>query len=608
MNKEELLTLSKERENWQKSNLFQRIVFDIETNGLDPDVIHCLVIKCIDCQRVKTYTQEDMQIGLEYLAGARQIIGHNIIAYDIPSLQKVYPSFTVEPSTVVDTLVLSRLIHADLTNEDYEQHFDSGSFLPKSLMGSHSLGAWGIRLNLHKGDYDGGWDTFSQEMLDYCVQDVLVNEALFAKLGGLEKYNFYHASRSFAHKLAFVCHKIGKFGWYFNKPAAYKLYGELAAVRSDLEVELHDLFPSWTISEEFIPKANNSKLGYVKGEPFTKVKEVQFNPNSRRHIEFCLRKKYDWTPKLLTAGGHAQIDESVLAELSYPEAQKLADYFTIQKRIGQLAEGKQAWMNLATADSKLHHNIIPQGTVTHRAAHRSPNLAQVPATRLPWGKECRQLFTVRDGYKLLGADLSGLELRCLAHYLDDQDYTKELLEGDIHTANMKAAGLKTRDQAKRFIYAFLYGAGAAKIGEVADGGAKEGKQLLDRFNENMPGIKRLRKAVEEAAERGYLFGLDGRQIKIRAKHKALNTLLQGAGATICGTWLIKIQEELNNQQLDANICAWVHDEVQIECREKDIEHVGNIVRGSAQAAGEEWRCRIPIAAEYTTGNSWADTH
>ena len=608
MNNVNLLEQNKERENWQQSNLFQRIVFDIETNGLDPDVIHCMVIKCLDSHRIKKFTQENMQVGLDYLSAARNIIGHNIIAYDIPSLQKVYPGFHVEPSATVDTLVLSRLIHADLMQEDYEQRFSSSLNLPKRLMGSHSLGAWGIRLNLHKGDYDGGWDTFSQEMLDYCEQDVFVNEALYAKFNGNEKHNFYNASRSFANKLAWVCNRVGKFGWYFDKPASYKLYGELAYERSELEIELHSLFPNWNVEEIFIPKVNNSTLGYVKGEPFIKVKEVQFNPNSRRHIEHCLRSKYDWQPKLLTAGGHAQIDESVLDELPYPEAKKLAEFFMLQKRLGQLAEGKQAWINLVGADSKLHHTIIPQGTVTHRAAHRSPNLAQVPATRLPWGKKCRKLFTVRDGYRLLGADLSGLELRCLAHYLDDPEYTEELLEGDIHTANMKAAGLKTRDQAKRFIYAFLYGAGAAKIGEVANGGAAEGKQLLDRFNENMPGIRRLRKAVEEAAERGFLYGLDGRQIKIRAKHKALNTLLQGAGATICGTWLIKIQEELDNQQLDANICAWVHDEVQIEVREKDIEHVGNIVRACAKAAGEAWLIKIPIEAEYTSGKTWADTH
>ena len=594
-----------QKEESLKFKPFRNILFDIETDGLDPDLIHCIAMKCVDTKAIKTFTSENIQEGLSILSAAEHIIGHNIIAFDIPSLQKVYPSFLVKQSAIVDTLVLSRLIHADLLNEDYEQNFNRASHLPKRSMGSHSLGAWGIRLNLHKGDYDGGWDTFNQEMLDYCVQDVEVTEALYAKLMASKPV---HTSVNFAHELAFACYRIGKFGWHFDKPAAYKLYGELAAVRSDLENELHNLFPSWNLEEDFIPKVNNAKLGYVKGQLFTKIKEIQFNPNSRRHIEYCLRKKYDWKPKLLTAGGHAQIDESVLDELPFPESKKLAEYFMIQKRIGQLSEGKQAWLNLMTADSKLHHTIVPQGTVTHRAAHRSPNLAQVPATRLPWGKECRQLFTVREGYVLLGADLSGLELRCLAHYLDDADYTKELLEGDIHTANMKAAGLKTREQSKRFIYAFLYGAGASKIGEVVDGGAKEGKQLLDRFNQNMPGIKRLRKAVEQAAERGYLYGLDGRKIQIRSPHKSLNSLLQGAGATICGKWLLLIQMELDRLQLDANICAWVHDEVQIEVREKDIEDVGDIVRRSASAAGETWKLKIPIAAEYSTGKSWADTH
>ena len=583
-------------------------MFDIETNGLNPDVIHCLVIQCLNTLEIETFTADNMEEGLSRLSAAELVIGHNVITYDIPSLLKIHKSLlSLDKAKVIDTLVLSRLIYADLSNEDYERRFDNECLkhLPNSLIGSHSLRAWGLRLDLHKGDYDGGWETFSQEMLDYCEQDVHVTTALYKHLMAAKPAE---TAIKLAHDLAHVCHEVGQYGWQFDKAAAYKLYGELAAARADLEEELHTLFPNWEVSEEFVPKVNNKKLGYVKGEPFTKVKEVQFNPNSRRHIEYCLRSKYGWKPKLLTAGGHAQIDEGVLGELKYPEAQRLAQFFMLQKRIGQLAEGKQAWLNLVDSDSKIRHTIIPQGTVTHRAAHRNCNLAQVPATRLPWGKECRQLFTVRDGYKLLGADLSGLELRCLAHYLDDPAYTKELLEGDIHTANMKAAGLKTRDQAKRFIYAFLYGAGAAKIGEVADGGAKEGKQLLDRFNENMPGIRRLRKAVEEAAERGFLYGLDGRRIKIRSPHKALNSLLQGAGATICSKWLLNIQQELNEKQLDAHICAWVHDEVQIEVREKDIVDVGDFIRGSAKKAGEDLKLKIAIEAEYTTGRTWAETH
>ena len=265
-------------------------------------------------------------------------------------------------------------------------------------------------------------------------------------------------------------------GWTFDEKKAAKFYAELAQERADLQQELDELFPPWIVEEEFIPKVNNKTRGYVKGEPFIKRKEVQFNPNSRKHIEFCLKQKYKWKPREFTPSGDAKIDETILNALPYPEAKKLAHSFLIQKRIGMLAEGNSAWMKLAVDDPQspryglLRHTINPNGTVTGRASHFGPNLAQVPATRAPYGKECRELFTVPPGYVPVGADLSGLELRCLAHFMNDGGkFAKELLEGDIHTANMAAFGVADRDQAKRLAYATLYGAGVSKLGEIVGG-------------------------------------------------------------------------------------------------------------------------------------------
>jgi len=582
----------------------ERLVFDIETDGLVATKVHCIVIKEMGTGYVQTYAGDSLLWGVHRLAVADELIGHNIISFDIPSLQRCFPEFAPK-GKITDTLVLSRLIRADLKNEDFEANWSDVQLLPKRLYGSHSLGAWGMRIGLFKGDYDGGWETLSQDMLDYCVQDVEVNHALLLHLNP-DAYS--QEAIDLAHRLATLCDQIGNYGWTFDMSKAVELYAELSERRGAIEANLQDLFEPWEIHEEFIPKVNNKKLGYTKGEPFTKVKVIQFNPNSRRHIERCLRAKYNWQPKLMTAQGHAQIDESVLAGLQYPEAQKLAEFFMVQKRIGQLAEGKQAWMKLQK-NRKLTHQIVAQGTVTGRAAHRNCNLGQVPATRLPYGSQCRELFTTQPGYKLLGADLSGLELRCLAYYLDDANYTREVLEGDIHSVNQEAAGLPDRDSSKRFIYAYLYGAGASKIGEVVGGGLKEGKQLLANFNERMPALGRLRRAAEKAAERGYVKGLDGRHIKIRSQHKALNSLLQGAGATISAQWLLNIQQAITEAELDANIMAWVHDEVQIQIREKDAQHVGDIARRAAQAAGEKWfQGKIPIEAEWKLGQTWADTH
>ena len=582
-----------------------RLAFDIETDGLVATKVHCLVTKDVDTGSVETFTNEQMEDGIAKLTAAAELIGHNIISYDIPSLKRIYPHF--EPQGLVtDTLVLSRLIRADLKNEDFEHQWaNTETVLPKRLYGSHSLGAWGYRIGLHKGDYAGGWETFSQEMLDYCIQDVEVTDALYKHLNPA---NYSQEAISYAHQLATVCDRVGNFGWTFDTEKAHKLYAELAAVREELEGQLHELFEPWDIEEEFIPKRNNKTKGYVAGEPFMKVKTIEFNPNSRRHIEFCLRRKYGWQPKLMTAQGHAQIDEAVLGELDFPEAQKLAHFFMIQKRIGQLAEGQQAWLKLQR-EGKIYHSIIAPSTVTGRATHRNCNLSQVPAVRLPYGQQCRELFTVQPGYVLLGADLASLELRCLAHYLNIDDYTREVLEGDIHSINMRAAGLDDRNDAKRFIFGWLYGAGPAKLGEIVGGGFNEGKMLLTRFNSRMPRLMAFRKLVEEKAmQRGYLLGLDGRQIKIRGQHKALNSLLQGAGASVSGQWLIETQRTLDEAGIDHGIMAWVHDEIQMQVREKDIEDVSNIIRRSAQAAGEHWQFRVPIDAECIVGQTWADSH
>ena len=381
------------------------------------------------------------------------MIGHNILAYDLAVLAKLYPQFSTDGIKVTDTLVLSRLIRANLRDDDHAAGYTLEQ-LHKRLYGSHSLKAWGLRLGVLKGEYGetSDWSSWSQEMQDYCQQDVSVTVALWKHLA---PETWSQRSIALEHSLAEICHRIGQAGWTFDKKKAGELYARLSQERAELQDELNELFPPWTVEEEFIPKVNNKTRGYVKGEPFIKRKEVQFNPNSRKHIEFCLKQKYKWKPREFTPSGDAKIDETILNALPYPEAKKLAHSFLIQKRIGMLAEGNSAWMKLAVDDPQspryglLRHTINPNGTVTGRASHFGPNLAQVPATRAPYGKECRELFTVPPGYVLVGSDLSGLELRCLAHFMNDGGkFAKELLEGDIHTANMAAFGVADRDQSK----------------------------------------------------------------------------------------------------------------------------------------------------------------
>ena len=581
-----------------------RLIFDIETDGfLDKlTTIHCIaVMNADDKTQTWVYGPDSIEKGVQQLQTASELIAHNGICFDIPAIKKVFPEFSTDEVTVTDTLVLSRLIRPDLRNDDFS------SSLPKKMHGSHSLKAWGERLGVKKGDFGEttDWSVWTQEMQDYCEQDVVVTHAL---LEALAPQTWSERAIRFEHHLAQLCHEIGTAGWTFDWDKAAKLYGDLVAKRAQLQQELQSLFPSWEVEEEFIPKVNNKKLGYVKGEPFIKRKTIEFNPNSRKHIEYCLRKKYNFKPTVFTPSGAAKIDEATLSVLEYPEAQKLAQSFMLQKRIAMLNEGSAGWMKLVDSDGKLRHTINSLGTISGRCSSFGPNIQQIPAVRAAYGKECRELFTVPKGYTLVGSDLSGIELRCLANFMQDGGaYAKEILEGDIHAANAAAMGV-TRDQAKTAIYCMIYGGGDTRLGEAVNGGAAEGRALRDKFYTNNPAFKNLLLAVKNAVDtRGYLTGLDGRRIVARSEHGQVNVLLQSAAALIAKKWVSLINNEIRKQQLDAQIIAFVHDEVQIQVK-GDADHVGNLAIRMAEEAGKFFNFKIPIAAEYSVGKTWAETH
>jgi len=582
-----------------------RLLWDIETDGFDVSTIHVIAAMNLDTQETWSFGPGEIEQGVQLLQSASELIGHNIISFDIPALQKIYPHFDVSDMKVTDTLVLSRLIRSNLKNDDFIRGWTSEDF-PRKYIGSHGLKAWGIRLGVHKGDFGEttDWSEWTPEMQQYCEQDVAVTYALWHELSP-ETYS--QKAIQFEHDIAWICDEIGKAGWTFNETAAADLYGKLSAERIALESELQSLFPSWTIEEEFIPKVNNKSRGYVKGEPFNKQREVQFNPNSRKHIERCLRDKYQWKPTFYTSSGDAKIDETILVELEYPEAQKLARSFMIQKRLGQLSEGKNAWLKLVGQDGKLRHTINPIGTVTGRASSFGPNLQQVVSTRAEYGRECRELFGVTEGYTLVGADLSGIEMRVLADMLpDDGKLTKQLLEGDIHQYNADTLGC-SRDDAKTFQYALNYGSGDARLGGILGKGPKEGKAMRERFFAANPAFATLIRQVKAAAKRGFLYGLDRRQVPVDSDHKALNFLIQGASAIVAKKWVQLVHQELQKQPFPSQIVAFVHDEIQIETK-GDPQDVGNLTRRCAKEAGEELGFKIPIEADFSFGRTWADTH
>ena len=600
------------------------LIFDIETNGLldKTTKIHSLVIydtekdclySCTD--HPYTYGEPEayahtIQEGLNLLQEAEEISGHNIVKFDIPVIQKLYPSFQPK-GKIFDTLLMSKLVYPDVGEKD-DRRIIKGLF-PSKLRGKYSLKAWGYRLGELKGDYneqEDCWSKWSIDMQRYCEQDVMVTKKLFDLL---KSKDISEEAVKLEHQFAQIIFKQEQRGVCFDKEKAIDLTAELVKEKLKLEEQLKKAFPNEIIEEEFIPKVNNKTKGYVKGQPFIKRTEIEFKPSSRQMIADRLIKKYGWKPKELSPTGLPKVDEEILKELDYEEAPLLVDYFLVTKTLGQLADGKNAWLKLVESDGAIHGRVDTIGAVTGRCTHNAPNLAQVPSARGFKGKECRSLFKARQGYKLVGTDASGLELRMLAHYMNDKDYTNEILHGDIHTANQRAAGLPTRDNAKTFIYGFLYGAGDAKIGSITGKGSAEGKRIKAKFLESLPQLARLTKGVKQRiAKRGYLKGIDGRILKVREQYKGLNVLLQSAGAIVMKKALCILADDIEAKGWKINddvaFVLNVHDEYQAEVKEELVDKYKVMAVEAIKKAGEYFNMRCPLDGESKVGNNWYDTH
>lgn len=713
------------------------LITDIEANGLLENVtlFHCAVTYDTETGEYTKFRPNDFSAYLDALdaevAKGGLVVGHNFTKYDAPALTKLAKhqlnrDFQLPRENVVDTLVLSRLIYANIKDSDMGL-LRSGK-LPGRRFGSHALEAWGYRLGEMKGEYgddfkraleeqgeeytDGmEWIAFNEEMMDYNVQDVVVTKALFDKLVS-EIHYFPHetdftsvSAESFwleaieavelEHKAAWLLAKQERNGFPFDTKSIERLYVELAARRSELLKELTDTFGSWYApkggTEAFrhpktgrelyewkngpcagqpIPRVKYPKVGaifkkpknkaqreglepceldtrdYVAGAPYTPVEHIVFNPSSREHIALKL-KEAGWVPTEFTDKGAPKVDDEVLDGVHVDDPQKqhcidlIKEYLLIQKRIGQSAEGDKAWLRYVKEDGKIHGSVNPNGAVTGRATHAFPNVAQVPSVRASYGDVCRAAFGAEhhlDGltgepWVQAGIDASGLELRCLAHFMsrfDNGEYAHEILNGDIHTKNQMAAELPTRDNAKTFIYGFLYGAGDEKIGQIVGAGKERGKQLKQKFLENTPAIAALRESIQVSLvkssawvggeqrvewKRRWIKGLDGRKVHVRSPHAALNTILQSAGALVCKTWMVRTEEMMVEKGYkhgwdgDFTQMAYVHDELQFGCR---TEEIAKVLIETAQEAmrwvGEHYKFRCLLDTEGKMGANWRDCH
>lgn len=544
-------------------------VLDIETNLAHDTIWMAGVYHPLSGQSICCLTLEELYAAL---SGVTTVVGHNLIGFDLPVLRDVW-DFEWN-RCVADTLVLGRL-------------YDP------SLEGGHSLRAWALRAgkelkdDFNVADFDNG---LTQEMIDYCLQDCRANWDVYQHItAALAADKFSDGSIELEHAVARLTKKQVDNGFSFKFDTACALYRDHSERMAAIETELQDIFPP--IVEERWSDKTGKRL---------KDKVTVFNVGSRQQVADRLTGKGAvWKQK--TPSGQPKVDETTLKDsVHVPEAAAVLEYLTLQKRVGML----RSWIDAVGDDGRIHGKVNTCGAVTGRMTHSSPNMAQIPSDSL-----YRDCFTIPGGYKLVGVDASGLELRMLAHYMNDPAYTDLILNGDIHTYNQEAAGLPTRDNAKTFIYAFLYGAGDEKIGSIIGGSAAQGKRIKQRFLTGLPALAKLIQKVQRIAEKnGAIPGLDGRQVRVRSQHAALNTLLQSAGAIVMKQALVIASSKLAAYGYPYKLVAQVHDEFQVEVPEQYAHRVGVIFRNSIREAGRALDVRCPMDGEFKIGDSWADTH
>jgi DNA polymerase-1 len=631
-------------------------IFDLETDGLldEVTIVHLLVIKDAETRVSHVFSHQSgarpIAEGLELLANAELVIGHNITGYDCPVLEKLH-CLVIPWQKQRDTMVLSRLCWAEQKRLDMDGKKSKKKWalrLPGQMIGRSSLEAWGYRLGMHKGDYEGDtriadekerkarkWEAWNPDMEAYGIQDVEVTTKLWDRIVAEEPSEESVLLETQVQHI--ICRQERK-GFLFDEKKAPELYATLVKRKLELEAEVKAVFKPMFLREgkEFTPKKDSKHYGYCAGAPLSKVVLTDFNPTSRDHITYWLKHHYGWEPTEFTNDGKAKVDDEVIAKLPYAEAAPLKEYFMVSKRIGQLAEGNEAWLRHVKKDGRIHGSVNTNGAVTGRMTHYKPNMAQVPAGYSPYGHECRALFVVPKGYILVGCDAAALELRDLAGYMaryDDGEYIAVVLEGDkskgtdIHSVNARALGLDPkglyfdgesgRDIAKTWFYAFIYGAGDEKLGFIllrrkGPDAVQRGKQSRSTFLKNLPGLGKLVDRVKATAkERGHLLGLDKRKLAVRSQHAALNTLLQAAGAVQMKKAICLMHDDLEALGLtseDFCLVATVHDEVQFEVKEEHADTVGRTAVRAIQKAGDAFNFRCPLDGEYQKGKNWAETH
>tara|TARA_R110001606_G_scaffold123029_4_gene256247 strand:+ start:1912 stop:3663 length:1752 start_codon:yes stop_codon:yes gene_type:complete len=582
-----------------------KVVFDIETDGLDATVIHVLVAKELGVKG--NYIIRGPKAFAKFAEGVTHWIAQNGIGFDIPVVEKLW-GYKIPLAKTTDTLVLSRL-------------FDP------QRKGGHSLKAWGERLGDFKTDFDD-WSHYSEEMKNYCKQDVHVTELLYNELMR-EGKAFSQASINLEHMVHSIMCEQEANGFELDIDKAQEIYTVCLKEANRIEADIKEFMvpiavPVKEVNVKYTKAGNIYSNQLLEGQnvqgDYTKITWQEFNLDSPVQINKRLDRE-GWKPTIKTDGGDFyKICPENLATIpdTAPQAVKGLKAWKILKTRWKLA---QEWLEKSQGDGRVHGQVITTGAVTHRAAHRGPNMANIPS--VPHGKagimwkmdgmyaaECRQVFKVPEGKLLVGTDAAGIQLRVLAHYMNDPVYTEQVIDGDIHTFNMEALGryCKDRPTAKTFIYAFLLGAGVGKIAEILECNGGQANKSMQNFYDTLPTLKRLKSEASRAASMGWMKGLDGRILKIGSDHLALSVYLQGGETVIMRLANVFWQKQAKKEGINFKQCAWVHDEWQTEVDADQAERLGAIQVQSIKDAGTFFKLNCPMDGEAKIGKNWLETH
>lgn len=650
-----------------------RVVIDIEANGLEnPDKIWCVVCKDIDTGEINIFRnilddKEEYIRFRDYCTQVNTVVGHNHLGYDLPVVERLLGKPYLSNAKAIDTLIVSRLV-------DY------------SRPGGHSIEQYGQEFGYPKIEFND-FSKFSEEMVTYCIRDVEIAEKVYRKYQKIIDDPSWSPSIKLEHEFQFIVNDLHDNGFAFNTTKAQKILDEVTASLSSLDKEIADAFPErLKLIREIHPKVTkhgtlsrtdfrwvaDGDLSIYNGGPFSRCEWVAFNPSSHKqiisilnnagwkpvnktktHIEiereynrlknsrqrdnsFDTRLKELYT-KLESARVSAwKVDEENLSTLppSAPAPSRLlAKRILLEARRRTLTE----WLSLVGEDGRIRGEFFGIGAWTHRMAHRNPNTANIPnefdtqGNKKLYGKEMRSLWVAPKNRLLVGVDAEGIQLRIFAHYINDPEFTRSLVEGkkddktDPHSLNQRILGsvCKSRAAAKRFIYALLLGAGLSKLAEILGCSVQETQEALDRLISRYTGWATLRAEVfPQDARRGYFIGLDGRKVPIPGdtegsrKHLAMSGYLQNGEAVCMKLATVKFYPELH--KLGGKLVNFVHDEWQSECK-NNMEVAIQIAKLKADAlrqVGEDLKLNCPLAGsywnddlkDYTIGTNWSVTH